>query len=64
MTIERNWKEDTFAAVCDECHHVIVEDCERFQEAVEGVKAHGGLVKPDGRRGWSHYCSDCRDEIE
>lgn len=64
MSIEKNWKEGTFVAVCDQCHGVIVEDCEQFYEAVEGVKAHGGLVKPDGRRSWNHYCADCRNEID
>lgn len=64
MSIERDYKEDTYAAVCDECHDVIVEDCETFHEAVEGVKSHGGRLKPGPRGQWSHYCADCREEID
>lgn len=62
MSIERDYRNDTYAAVCDECHEVIVEDCETFGEVVEGVKAHGELRREAGS--WAHYCDICRHEID
>ena len=58
-------------ATCDECGDTIVDGCESFKEAVEGVKAHGVLKPthkprwphPAGGVKWNHYCADCAREL-
>lgn len=58
-------------ATCDECGDTIVENCENFREAVEGVKAHGALrpaqkprwPHPAGGTKWHHYCAECAREL-
>lgn len=62
MSIERDYQNDTYAALCDECGEVIIDDCETFGEMVEGVKAHGELRREAGS--WVHYCDICRHEVD
>lgn len=61
MSIEKDYKEGTYTAVCDECHDVIAEDCASFHEAIEAIKEHEGVVRPLGR-GWTHICRYCRED--
>lgn len=50
--------------LCDDCGASGGPEVDQadFEDAISTARSEGFSIKPDGRGGWEHLCSDCRPD--